>query len=257
MSKNPFLKEKDLFFILFAINSSKDSLCFSDKKNYLIGRSSENLPTWIWTKDSPEEKSLEEMVKILNENYFSSSEIAITSKKELYDFLKNVFPTRDYFEMGFLSCKKLNNIDLSPGFMDYPSRVDKDVLATYWINNGKELYPSRIISKEESLQEVEGWIDNDDFFVWRNPKGKIVCMAGLWVESNLAKISHVYTPPEERKKGYCASLIYSVTKLLLEKGYEPMLYTDYHYEASNKAYQKVGYENQGLLINYKIKKKNI
>ena len=31
-----------------------------------------------------------------------------------------------------------------------------------------------------------------------------------------------------------------------------MLYTDYNYKASNKAYIGVGYENKGVLINCKI-----
>ena len=41
--------------------------------------------------------------------------------------------------------------------------------------------------------------------------------------------------------------------MLLEKGYETMLYTDFHYEASNKAYQKVGYQLKTVLINFKMK----
>ena len=31
-----------------------------------------------------------------------------------------------------------------------------------------------------------------------------------------------------------------------------MLYTDYNYPASNRAYKEVGFEDKGLLINYKI-----
>ena len=33
-----------------------------------------------------------------------------------------------------------------------------------------------------------------------------------------------------------------------------MLYTDFHYEASNKAYNNVGFENEGILINFIIRK---
>ena len=36
----------------------------------------------------------------------------------------------------------------------------------------------------------------------RNSDNKIVCMAGYGIVENQAKLNHVYTPTEERKKGY-------------------------------------------------------
>jgi predicted GNAT family acetyltransferase len=55
---------------------------------------------------------------------------------------------------------------------------------------------------------------------------------------------------EERKKGYAANLIYLLTNDLLERGFVPLLYTDYHYIPSNKAYINAGYEDEGILINF-------
>ena len=37
------------------------------------------------------------------------------------------------------------------------------------------------------------------------------------------------------------TIIYKMTNELLNKGYFPMLYTDYNYYSSNKAYKNVGY----------------
>ena len=70
------------------------------------------------------------------------------------------------------------------------------------------------------------------------------------VSNGLAKLNHVYTPDEERRKGYAANLIYAVTKDMLEKGYGPLLYTDYNYLPSNKSYMNVGYVHTGVLINF-------
>ena len=36
----------------------------------------------------------------------------------------------------------------------------------------------------------------------------------------------------------------------------PLLYSDYNYIASNKAYINVGYENQGVIINF-TRSKNV
>ena len=50
-----------------------------------------------------------------------------------------------------------------------------------------------------------------------------------------------------------------MTNDLLEKGLVPLLYTDYNYIPSNRAYINAGYEDSGILINFSCsreKKKN-
>ena len=243
--------EKDSFYILEMIRNSKTSLCFSDQENYLIGRYKKDLPTWIWTKDDITREKEVEVLTLLKNNYLEETSL-FTCKKDFYKVLSKEWKTEDYFEMGYLSCEKLNEIKLSFGFMDYPSIDDKEVLKKYWIDFNKEIPEHHDLTEESIEKEVESWLKEKQFFVWRNPSGKVVSMANFRIEGKMAKIAHVYTPKEERRKGYCASLIYSMTKMLLEKNYHPMLYTDYHYEASNFAYQKVGYQEKAVLINFKI-----
>ena len=79
-------------------------------------------------------------------------------------------------------------------------------------------------------------------------------MANYTITDNQAKLGHVYTPTEERKKGYAANLIYLMTNELLDKGLVPLLYTDYNYIPSNKAYINAGYEDTGILINFSCSK---
>ena len=60
---------------------------------------------------------------------------------------------------------------------------------------------------------------------------------------------------KKEEKGYAANLIYLVTNKLLEQGLVPLLYTDYNYFPSNKAYINAGYEDKGILINFSCSKK--
>ena len=105
----------------------------------------------------------------------------------------------------------------------------------------------------EAFEEVESWLEEKQFYVLKDTTGEVVSMAGYTTNGKRAKVTHVFTPKEERGKGYCQYLVYSLTKKLLEEGYTPLLYTDYNYKASNEAYKKVGYEDEGILINFKIK----
>lgn len=70
----------------------------------------------------------------------------------------------------------------------------------------------------------------------------------IWV----ASVNLVYTKEQYRKK-YAANLVYEVTKIALEKGYIPMLYTNADYKASNACYEKIGYKLKGKLCTIKVK----
>ena len=63
----------------------------------------------------------------------------------------------------------------------------------------------------------------------------------------MASINLVFTRPEFRRKHYAQNLVYQVTRLAIDAGYVPMLYTDADYTASNACYEKIGYVLQGKL----------
>ena len=152
--------------------------------------------------------------------------------------------------MGFLICKKINEVQKSDGYIDKPDYGDKMTLAKYWIEEQKES-TGEIIQMTDALQEAEYWLDEENFYVWRNSTGKVVATASFDVMCNQAKITNVYTAKDERNKGYCTSLIYEVTKLILDNNLVPILYTN-NKEASKRAYHKVGFEQSGTLVNFTI-----
>jgi predicted GNAT family acetyltransferase len=56
-------------------------------------------------------------------------------------------------------------------------------------------------------------------------------------------IGYVYTPPEERKKGYASDCVSALSQHLLDSGYQTTsLYTDLANPTSNKIYMEIGYE---------------
>ena len=248
-----FQEEKDKFYLLLLIATASDPLFYSDLETYVIGRSEKPYPTWIWTKDNLPLDKLE-LLKNDLDNFIEEGQTKLTCKKELYDYLAIEYQTEDYFEMGYLSCKEAIKPLKGKGIFVKPNYADKVTLAEYWRRNCKETKENPNITQQEALETAESWIEDKNFYVLKDSSGEIVCMAGFSILEDLAKITHVYTPIEERKKGYCQYLIYSLAKKLLEDGYKPLLYTDYHYIASNIAYKKVGFQDEGILINFKINK---
>ncbi len=247
-----FQEEKEKFYVISLISTGDNPLIISDLDNYVIARSEIGYPTWIWTKDNISKDIILELEKELD-NYFVSGENKFTCKKELFELLKKKNDTYKELEMGFLSCDEPVKPSKGKGIFVRPNYSDKVTIAEYLRAHNKELF-NKETTQKDALEEVEGWLEENNFYVLKDSSGEIVSMASFGIVGNLAKISHVYTTPEERGKGYCQYLIYSLAKKLIDDGYKPILYTDYDYKASNEAYKKVGFQDNGTLMNFSIDK---
>lgn len=251
-----FLKEKEKFSLFYRMLNSKEKLFYTDHDSYLVGQGNKNFPVWVWTKENLSKDKLVELLKVLDENYLLQDETELVCKLELYDYLRQYYETSNYLEMGFLLCRKLNDVELVEGYVDTLKPSERDLLVKYWQDDYKEMSKGKELSLEEAYEEVDKWLSGEKtMFAYRNKDGKPVSLAGYGEDYGIAKVTHVYTPKEERCKGYCSTLVYLLTKELLEKGLTPVLYTDYSYAPSNHTYKKVGYEDQGVLVSCKVKKK--
>lgn len=253
-----FQKDKYKFSLILKNLTSPDLELYSDESDYIICRGSKKWPTWIWTRDNFDISKISEVEELIKMYLTDNDKDKFTCKKEIYDLLLErnfeFLNLDDYFEMGFLICNETIKPKETDGKLSYPKEDDIEILTKYWYQDSQEINAIDSITLEQAAKDVDGFIKSGNFYVLKNKEGKIVSMAGYSVTDNQAKISHVYTPKEERRKGYAANLIYLITNDILSKGYVPLLYTDYNYIASNKAYKNAGYEDKGILINFSCSK---
>lgn len=81
----------------------------------------------------------------------------------------------------------------------------------------------------------------DVFYVW-DDGGLVSMMANNRTTTHLASIGFVYTPPEQRGRGYATALVAAGSQALLDAGRERcVLFTDLNNPTSNSIYQKIGY----------------
>ena len=96
---------------------------------------------------------------------------------------------------------------------------------------------------ESSAQFVERREADPDggLVVWVD--GGPVCMAGFGgLTPNGIRIGPVYTPPDERRRGYGSALTAALTQQLLDGGRRfCFLFTDLANPTSNRIYQQIGY----------------
>lgn len=258
-----FKRDKYKFNIVSKILSSNEALLYSDEENYFFARSQEGEPTWIWTKDGLKDKKiLDEIKEIINLYLTDLNYDQFTCKKELYDYLKQTNYERinkeDYFELGFFICNKVKNVKQVNGHIELAIKEDSEILSEFILKfkdfMNKTLKSNNVITIEKAREETNKLIESNSLYCWKNNEEQIVCIARYVEKNGVARIGHVYTLEEERGKGYAANLIHDLTEKLLSVGLKPLLYTDYSYPASNKAYINAGYEYKGILIKFSCSK---
>lgn len=221
----------------------------TDNKNYLIIEERETETIWLWTKNNLDNDTKKEITKELINKNLLQNKSNIICKKELYDYLiTNKIKVKGQLPLKMYICSKIKNIKQAQGFFNKANYSDKIILSKYYQNNLKE---TKNIDIEISLalEIIANYLKQECIYVFRNSQGLTTAMATITLNGNQALITNVYTKKESRLKGYCTSLMYNLTKILLEKNLVPILITDYDNISANKVYQKVGYQEQEILIN--------
>jgi len=85
-------------------------------------------------------------------------------------------------------------------------------------------------------------VDGGGCWLWLDESGAPVSLAARRpVMGGSARIGPVYTPPEDRGRGYGSAVTAAATRDILGDGAIPVLFTDLANPTSNKIYQLLGY----------------
>jgi GNAT superfamily N-acetyltransferase len=97
-------------------------------------------------------------------------------------------------------------------------------------------------------------IDDGGIWLWVDRSGTAVHLTAVNTPSfGVARIGPVYTPPEQRGRGYASAAVAAVSGRLLEAGVVPCLFTDQANPTSNKIYTALGYEPVVDMANYVVR----
>lgn len=247
-----FLKDKYEYDLVIKNLKNAEVTLYSDEENYFICGTEKKYPAWIWTKNGIDVSLIKEIEECINLYLNEGDKSKFVCKKELYQLLvedkyENLNPKA--FEMGFYICEKIIKPQECDGYCRKATVDDLDILTKYSYDDHKEMIVEDI-TIDEARKNIQDLIDKDILYVWINNDEKIVSMAHYKSANGQSTINTVYTPRDERRRGYAANLVYYLTSKILDMGNVPLLYTDYNYLASNKCYKKIGYEEKGVLINF-------
>ena len=96
--------------------------------------------------------------------------------------------------------------------------------------------------EEIAPDDLRKRIEQGCYWFWLDESGERVHLTGANPPSyGVARIGPVYTPPEQRRKGYAGAAVARVSQIFLDQGARVCLYTDQANPTSNGVYQAIGY----------------
>ncbi len=129
-----------------------------------------------------------------------------------------------------------------PGHMRRATAADRDVLVRWIAAFNQEALGT------DDRAEAERWVERlftsplREVYLWED--GAVVSLADYGgPTSHGIRIGPVYTPPEQRGKGYASACVAALSQLLLDSGRRfCFLFTDLANPTSNHIYQVIGYQ---------------
>jgi predicted GNAT family acetyltransferase len=108
----------------------------------------------------------------------------------------------------------------------------------------------------ESSSDTETRVDRGlaagQLWVW-DKQGETMSMAvSREPTQGVVRLSGVYTPPENRNRGYAAACVHALSERLRGSGYRCILYTDLGNPTSNSIYRRIGYRAIAEALRYRF-----
>lgn len=124
------------------------------------------------------------------------------------------------------------------------ARIEELEKYTNWINlfsqealNENNLDQARALTKSK--------INNGDLYVWKTDQAVSMSCSARPTHNGIT-INYVFTPEDQRRKGYGTKLVAEQSQRMLEQGYKfCTLFADIENPTSNNIYIKIGYEPIG------------
>lgn len=243
--------DKCTFFVLSRILGEKCELILTDHERLIVCFSCHPYPVWIWTLDGTNEEDMERAYLLVKKHSLFNGHRFNLKYDLAHYFIKRAAKDGKTLSvstnMYAYACHKLiKPTVIADGSIHRCNRDDveelTDMIGLFHGETGIDN-----TDRNGYRLRAEAHINAGNTYFWKDSHGNNVACCKFVPNGNMASINLVFTRPEFRRRHYAENLVYQVTKLVMDSGLSPMLYTDADYTASNACYGKIGYTLQGKL----------
>lgn len=252
LESEPFLRDEVRFSLLHTIAGGELAVGLQAEDGGAIALANPGRNMWLWVEEAKGDAYAAAVIAELAERLTSSGLPGMVSTPEHAKLFLKEYCARSGAKAGkcvrlmAYACPSVKTPIGIPGGWKKAQEEHVETVADFLTGFNMDCFQAQT-DREQSLEGAKSMVMSGTLFVWES-YGKTVCMASASRRfARHGKLGPVYTPLEERNKGYAAALVAAVSQMVLDEGLIPMLYADADYPASNKAYQNVGYVAAGLV----------
>lgn len=244
--------DKYTFFVLRHMIGGKCKLLLTDHERLILCFTEHPFPVWIWTPDDASDAEMEKAYQLASDHALLNGAYRFNLKHDLANyFMKRAAADGKTLSlrMNLLAYDCQNPVKptrTADGSIHRCSSEDLEELVDFMDCFKRETGTDQT-HRDNYRRDAAALIRAGNTFFWKNEQGDPVTSCKFSTDGHIASISLVFTRPAFRRKHYAENLVYQVTKLVMDAGYVPTLYTNADYTASNACYEKIGYVLKGKL----------
>lgn len=247
LNSKPFVAEEVRFNLVYRISEDNTALLLRREDNRaIIAQSGPEFPVWVWSDDSLTLDEQSELAEDFYQLFCDRVKLSLVAKPAIAELLAKDYARRRNLSwkvskfMESYHCPKIKIPQRFSGEICKPSFDDVAIIASFLVGFIRDALNERT-TIEKQLDTAKKYIQRDNLYIWRIGN-EIVSMANVAHRTpRHASINQVYTPLQNRKKGYASALIATLSRNIINEGRIPMLYADLLNPDSNKVYKSIGY----------------
>lgn len=230
-------------------------LLASDGENYIIARNRVDLACWIWTCDDMPNVALNEVLDALL-LHFGGRELIVTAKPDIVETVEKRFALHGYLAPKHtgLIAYQLKRLLPPPvvGHLRVATLEDLEMVCEWYRSFRADCFDRPLLEDPRPALEESIIAGHSHLLVVGD---KPVCMVRVVPEAGkpYCLVHNVYTPPQNRGQGYAKQAVADAVEPYLHQGIFPILYTDAGNPRSNAAYQHIGFEAVGTVVETTMK----
>ena len=229
------------FSVLHKILSQPCEKIVTDHARLLLCHSDRRYPVWVWLAEDAGEAELERACRLMR-GEFPGCAFNTARTLGAYAQAQGMRVTK---RLLAYECTALRPQTRRADGRFGAAMPEDAKLAAAWFCRFQAECGLGQTDETACLQQAEQLIGIRRLFLWRDAAGAPHAMCGVRQDGDCATLTHVYTEPGSRRRGYASGLVRGVTQALLAQHMRAMLYADADYAASNACCRGIGYEPQG------------
>lgn len=259
-SSEAYLKDVVPFHLMEVIKQSPQ-LLISDEKNFIVGMSAPDLPAWIWTVDHISDAALLELCDYYYDQFSSGESVHFVAKPAIASrlfkrFMDEKNAVLKYINMESYECPILIPAKNTSVIPVKPDEGDIKEISACLQGFTMDCFGIEL-KQADCLKDAQNFVSKAKSFVIKENNHVVALACSARETQKHVAINHVYTRPAYRCHGFAAVLVANISRLILNEGKIPLLYTDLSNPASNKAYKNIGFVERGkvdeITLNWNIK----